>query len=317
MSRHAKNNTASSYFTYHERQKLDYGTKSQRLGKDSLQPFDCCCLTLHPVSSDDAVVTPEGFLFSREAILENLLEQKQAYQRKLQAWEEQVKEIEQEQAQQQADQQAADVRKFEAIETSLLPVSAQGYEKAMEEKRVEETIPDTYRAKLIAKDLLKTVDRRENEAIVQHREDPAKVLKAFWIPGVQEAVKRIILEKPSSVTLCPKSRKPLRVKQLVRATFTPLNNARGSDSSKLGRWMCPLCYTPLTNKISLALLRTSSKILCKTCVDNLVRPEMRDPINAKVMRSKDIIYLKSGGTGYAGKEDQENLVATKFDIAFQ
>jgi len=33
------------------------------------------------------VCTPKGFLFSREAILENLLEQKKANKRKLAAWE--------------------------------------------------------------------------------------------------------------------------------------------------------------------------------------------------------------------------------------
>jgi hypothetical protein len=46
MSRHAKNNTASSYFTYAERQKLKYGTQKQRVGRDSLPNFDWCNLTL-------------------------------------------------------------------------------------------------------------------------------------------------------------------------------------------------------------------------------------------------------------------------------
>jgi hypothetical protein len=35
----------------------------------------------------DPVVTPDGYLFSREAILENLLQQKKAIKRKLDAWE--------------------------------------------------------------------------------------------------------------------------------------------------------------------------------------------------------------------------------------
>ncbi len=55
MSRHAKNNTASSYFTYHERQKLKYGTQKQRIGKDSLTNFDWCNLSL--ATAKNPVVT--------------------------------------------------------------------------------------------------------------------------------------------------------------------------------------------------------------------------------------------------------------------
>lgn len=40
-----------------------------------------------PARVQDPVCTPKGFLFSREAILENLLEQKKANKRKLAAWE--------------------------------------------------------------------------------------------------------------------------------------------------------------------------------------------------------------------------------------
>lgn len=37
----------------------------------------------------DPVCTPEGYLFSKEAIVENLLQQKKAIKRKLAAWESQ------------------------------------------------------------------------------------------------------------------------------------------------------------------------------------------------------------------------------------
>lgn len=135
MARHAKNNTASSYFTYHERKNLkDYGTQQQRLGKDSLARFDWCCLTL--TTAVDPVITyappffisstpvtqcmgspkrwpslplpikpflsrviltfppprsPDGYLYSKEAIYENLLAQKKEVQRKLAVWKEQQK----------------------------------------------------------------------------------------------------------------------------------------------------------------------------------------------------------------------------------
>ena len=52
MTRHAKNATAASVYTYHERRKdasvSGYGTLHERLGKDSMKSFDCCSLSLQP-----------------------------------------------------------------------------------------------------------------------------------------------------------------------------------------------------------------------------------------------------------------------------
>lgn len=53
--------------------------------QDSLGNFNDCCLTLQPVK--DPVITPAGFLFSKEAILENLLQQKKTIKRKVAAYE--------------------------------------------------------------------------------------------------------------------------------------------------------------------------------------------------------------------------------------
>lgn len=46
MARHSKNNCSGAVFTYAERQKLQYGTQKQRLGKDSLGQWDACGLCL-------------------------------------------------------------------------------------------------------------------------------------------------------------------------------------------------------------------------------------------------------------------------------
>lgn len=52
MTRHARNCTAGAVYTYHEKKKdaaaSGYGTNLQRVGKDSLRDFDCCCLSLQP-----------------------------------------------------------------------------------------------------------------------------------------------------------------------------------------------------------------------------------------------------------------------------
>lgn len=84
-SRHSKNATSNTVYTYHERRKDaqsgGYGTQSVRLAKDSVANWDYCSLTLQPCR--DAVVTPNGYLFDREAILRYMLEQKNEIAKKL------------------------------------------------------------------------------------------------------------------------------------------------------------------------------------------------------------------------------------------
>lgn len=67
MTRHARNCTAGAVYTYHEKKKdaqaSGYGTTSKRLGKDSVNNFDCCCLSLQPCRNP--VITYECYSESR------------------------------------------------------------------------------------------------------------------------------------------------------------------------------------------------------------------------------------------------------------
>jgi hypothetical protein len=57
-----------------------YGTTKQRLSKDSQRAWNLCNLTLTELKpEDEVVVTPEGVLYGREAVLENMLTQKKRY----------------------------------------------------------------------------------------------------------------------------------------------------------------------------------------------------------------------------------------------
>lgn len=78
MSRHSKNNTAHSVFTYAEKQMLknEYGTNKIRLGQDSQRNFEQCHLCLHEVKNP--VTCEKGHIFCRDCIMENMLTQKKA-----------------------------------------------------------------------------------------------------------------------------------------------------------------------------------------------------------------------------------------------
>ena len=121
MTRHGKNSTASAVYSYHERQKdtksSGYGSKSVRLGKDSVKDFDCCCLTLQPCR--DPVITRDGYLYDREAILECMLHQKTEGARKLKAFEKQKKKLEAEIVQIAHEKEQSKVESFVQMEKRI------------------------------------------------------------------------------------------------------------------------------------------------------------------------------------------------------
>lgn len=77
MSRHSKNNTSSAVFTAYERSKVKSGTQKQRVGHDSLKPFDACSITLEPVVNP--VADAEGHIYSKPAVIQYLVDQKSLY----------------------------------------------------------------------------------------------------------------------------------------------------------------------------------------------------------------------------------------------
>jgi nitric oxide synthase-interacting protein len=84
-SRHSKNCGDRHHFTYHEKSKSGIGSITQRLGTDSQLPFGYCPLSLNPI--EDAVISPSGRIYSREAILEYLLNQTKELKIKQEAYE--------------------------------------------------------------------------------------------------------------------------------------------------------------------------------------------------------------------------------------
>ena len=121
MGKHGKNATSSAVYSHHERRKDaregGYGTVRERLAAASLQPVDCCCLTLRPAR--DPVITPDGYLYDREAILAHLVHQKRdaARQRKAYA----VQRAQERAAGDAAEAQSAErvVARFRRSETTI------------------------------------------------------------------------------------------------------------------------------------------------------------------------------------------------------
>jgi nitric oxide synthase-interacting protein len=112
MTRHARNSTAGSVYTYHEKKKdakesglflkspkfncflfiviffiQGFGTERQRLAKDSVNSFDSCSLSLQ--LARNPVVSKQGYIFDKEAILQYIITKKNEYNRKMKEYERQ------------------------------------------------------------------------------------------------------------------------------------------------------------------------------------------------------------------------------------
>ena len=67
--------------------KLENPKKFLHIKYNILTGYDCCSLTLQPCRTP--MVSPEGWLFDKEALLKYIIEKKQEYARKLKEYERQ------------------------------------------------------------------------------------------------------------------------------------------------------------------------------------------------------------------------------------
>ncbi|KAK9816323.1 hypothetical protein WJX74_004009 [Apatococcus lobatus] len=286
--RHSKNagTMGSESQTYGERAALGFGTVKERLGKEAIGNYWDCKLTLQPLV--DPVVTPDGYMYSKEAIYESLLAQKKANKRKLAAWEE---------------QQRGEDRKMlerEAVDThtKLLAFDRQNHMGASHQAAGH--ISDAIRAEAEAQLAEKRVVT--NEVNIKENVDKIKDMKAFWLPS-QTADHRTKLEKPDLDTVCPASGKKLRLKDLIPVHFTPV--PEGSS----GRHMDPITHDTFSNSMQLVVLRPTGDVLTKESYDKCVKPEGH--WNGMKLRKNDVIELQRGGTGFS-LHDGKSIESTKY-----
>uniref|UniRef100_A0A914H8F2 Nitric oxide synthase-interacting protein homolog n=1 Tax=Globodera rostochiensis TaxID=31243 RepID=A0A914H8F2_GLORO len=305
MTRHAKNATAASVYTYHERRKdaqaSGYGTLHERLGKDSMKPFDCCSLSLQPCR--EPLISPQGFIFERESILNYILDQKQAYKRKLKIWEQQRRtENEKKEAvlRREEDQMKAKFASLEAApvpwKTEVPPATPAG---ARLLKRTSAALDDNLAGPSGAK-ARRSDDAYEPESVSNMAGHRAKEWRSFWVPELSTSAEPDRIEKPSSKMLCPISGEELKLKELLPVKFTPIDSRMPFAKlvAQPNRYKCPITHDELTNTSRCVYLKTSNCVVSWQCMD-VIRKDMVDPLSGKRLTEPDIIELQRGGTGYA------------------
>ncbi|VEL27226.1 unnamed protein product [Protopolystoma xenopodis] len=288
MTRHSKNCTAHTVYTYHERkrdaEKSGYGTTKVRLGKDSVRGFNCCCLTLQPAK--DPVVTPDGYLYDRASILEYILNRKADIQRNLKNFEKQL-------ARDAKDKEDDERLKEEEAKKFLAFNTLETHAKAAAQENENEALACSSRTAVAVEGAYK----------------PGKAA-SFWHPTSSKPLKgahKLPPVKPDTVVRCPMSQKPIKYKDLIPVNFKcvveddeafNLKKIKSASASER-RFCCAVSNDLLTNSSSCVVLRTSSSVVTQEVVDSILRKDMYDPINGKPLKEDDFIHLQRGSLGYA------------------
>lgn len=284
--RHSKNNNDLAFFTYDEKRKLGYGTQKERLGKDSIKPFDACCLCLKPFI--DPLCCQKGHVFCKECILECLLAQKKDIKRKLAAHAAQQKQEKDEELERLSLQQAREIDAFDQQNHGAIP---------------------QYNDKSHSRD--KNCFHGANSVkVTSYEEEALRTMKAFWLPSATP-VAPVKVDAPSTDTICPEGKEKLKLKTLFSICFTEDNNKDNKKSKSVdSNYVCPSCKVTLTNTLSLVAINTCGHVFCKKCADRFIAKDKFCLVCNKECREKNLVILEKGGTGFSAHGD--HLEATDF-----
>ncbi|KAF6153933.1 hypothetical protein GIB67_023710 [Kingdonia uniflora] len=304
--RHSKNNNDLAYFTYDEKKKLGYGTQKERLGKDSIKPFDSCFLCLKPFI--DPLCCQKGHVFCKECILECLLSQKKDIQslfnlsnvislngclfeeESLVAHDVHQKQENEEEEEKLVLQKAIELEAFDQQNHGAVPQYS---------------------------DRSRTRDKNgfhgvNSVRVTSYEEEALRTMKAFWLPSATPEAP-VKVDSPSTCTVCPEGREKLKLKTLFPIYFTEDSNEKKASKSSLNNtFICHSCKVTLTNTLTLTLvaLSTCGHVFCKKCADRFMAVDKVCLICNQGCKDRNLVSLSKGGTRFAGHD--ENLEAREF-----
>lgn len=252
--------------------------------QDSVGNYYDCRLSLQPAV--DPVITPAGVLYSREAILKSLLDQKKTAKRRVSEWEAATA------AAAAAEAATADVQAAAAV--------------AAFDRATNAGASAASAAALRADIVAAAADGggvRSAVSIASNRERAAP-LKAAWGPAAPQTVAPSVGAKPSTDTRCPATGARLKLKDL-----TPVIFERPSDGEAAGGNVYavdPITCAPLTNASRVVVLLPTGHAMLASTYDTCVKP---DGAYAGSLVDR-VVPLQRGGTGFAA-HDGESASASR------
>jgi len=280
MVKHSKKAGDRHHFSYHEKNTNDsLGTKTERLSTDSQLPFGYCSLSLYPTDAD-AVVSPSGHIYSREAILEYLLSKMKEIKEQQQQYEQQLLDEKLQEQKQIDDEKLGKLKEFAEQQDGGVYILA---------KRKSNDIDNedylAARKKIIAN------DKSKEENIEELKRVSPWLAEAT--PSAEPSKVKIPPKRPSS----PFSGQPLRTKDLIPIDLLKEDVTNGNDSS-LVRYLCPISKKTITSQ-KVVLIKSTGAYMLEECFTSIAAKSMICPLTNKKFSKEDIIQLVKPATSFA------------------
>ena len=276
MSRQSHHSRERSHATYEEKQRGESGSLKIRLGTDSQLPFGYCSISLHP--TNDPVVSPSGHIYSREAILQYLLNKMQEIKDQQILYEKQKHDKERLENIKREQEELKDTSKF--IDTN------DGVANVVKRKATEAELQNSH-----LESRKKKIDDKERDVKL---EELKKV--NYWITQFTPSADPAEIKEPPKRPLSPFSGRPLRAKDLI-----PIELKRDSSESNdrsIVQFLCHVSKKNITNQ-KVILLKNTGALMIESVAEDLAYPTMTCPITSKKFSKKDILEIVPAASAYA------------------
>ncbi|KAH6849988.1 hypothetical protein B0I37DRAFT_413422 [Chaetomium sp. MPI-CAGE-AT-0009] len=350
---HSKRNTSRPIFTSHERAmaRVAWGTSTARLSRESFLPFASCWLCLEPAI--DPVACAHGDIFCRECALSNILAQKKEIKRADKAREQEEREALEEKTRRDAEAQERSIREFELTQAGLSikrgNSASSGKEKtelpgrgaqAENGKNGQDNGPKTGEKRKFSLDpdeiaRIAEEERTKARKAIDDEKASKPTLPSFWSPTVTPSsnssntlheVKKKVKTQPT----CPASAEDKPHHYSLHSLITVNFSEETDSNSKKPQRICPACQKGLSNSSRATLSKPCGHVLCKSCVDQFMKPTNGEPTRCYVCEADltekesakkegkekiqpGLVELRREGTGFsAGGSNQVKKDAVMF-----
>ncbi|KAL7518341.1 hypothetical protein ACHAWX_003182 [Stephanocyclus meneghinianus] len=316
MTRKSKQPGGHNPLTYSERKRLKssgYGTQSHRLTSESQLPFGYCHLSTSPAV--EAVATPSGHIYEREAIVQYLLTKNGELKRERKEYERQRLEVENRRVQWEEANRRKEVERFV--------------------RKDQGAIAESSFALVVRKDdgdnVATTTAARGSSTSAKRptREENSLKQVSYWLASSQPSHRKgqvdtangefdyqkeleALPPPPPERPLSPMTGEPLKLKQLI-----PLHLIREGDGEKssskanssTGKVLCAVSHKQITTQPTVCI-KTTGQVMLKSVYEELAKPNMVCPVTSKKFKEGDVLELIRGKSGFAASG---TVVATKYN----
>jgi len=310
--------------TYHERKRLKssgYGTQSQRLSTQSQLPFGHCSLNLSPIIDGDAVATPSGHIYSREAIVQYLLTKNGELKKEKAEYERLRLDVENRRVEWEEKERKKNEQNFMRKDQGAMSAVASSSTALVVRSDDTDTTSRSVAGSSTAASAAKSSSSKgKEENSLSH--------VSYWLATSQpqhkkgaskegdfdyEAEIELLPSPPPDRPPSPMSGEPLKLKQLIPLHLVREGNEDGKQSKSnkeaTGRILCAVSHKTITTQPTIAIAKTG-QVMLKSVYKELAEPDMTCPITGKKFKQKDVLELVKGKSGYAASGE---TVARKYN----